>query len=83
MDLDFGQVSQYFLNGKFSPQITRGGVVLVAQRHTHTQNQNFTAIPLELTPDFSTFLFPCGAFTLDVKCKSRWHPRWHPMLNGR
>jgi hypothetical protein len=26
-----------------------------------------------------------GAFTLDVKSvlneKSRWHPRWHPMLN--
>jgi hypothetical protein len=34
--MDFGQVSQYFFNGKFSPQsITRGGVVLVAQRHTH------------------------------------------------
>jgi hypothetical protein len=28
-----------------------------------------------------------GAFTLDVKSvldeKSRWHPRWHLMLNGQ
>jgi len=79
--MDFGQVSQYFLNGKFSTQFTIGGVVLVAQRHT--QNQNFTATPLELTPDFLTFLSPCGAFTLDVKCKSKWHPRWHPLSNSQ
>jgi hypothetical protein len=33
-----------------------------------------------------SFIALLGAFTLDVKSvlneKSRWHPRWHPMLNG-
>ncbi len=34
----------------------------------------------------STYKTNYGAFTLDIKSmlneKSRWHPRYHPMLNG-
>jgi len=44
--MDFGQVSQYILTGKFNRQITRGGVVLVAQRHTHTHKTKTLQPPL-------------------------------------
>jgi hypothetical protein len=58
--MDFGQVSQYFLNGKFSPQksLEKELSWVLKDTHTHTQNQNFTATPLELTPDFLNFSFP-------------------------